>query len=138
MTDIEAIAASFHHACMTGAGWEACRSHCTPDATFEHEGETFAGVSALEAYAAFVQSLYAPVPDFRHEVLAVAVDRAIGQAIVHYRIRGTHTGEGLPVPSTGKSMVSDCVLVLQFEGERIRHVQKVWNDREMMKQVGWI
>jgi predicted ester cyclase len=138
MIDIEAIAASFHHACMTGAGWVACRLHCTPDATFEHEGETFADVRTLEAYAAFVQNLYAPVPDFRHEVLAVAIDRAIGRAIVHYRIRGTHTGEGLPAPPTGKAMASNCVLILHFEGELIHHAQMVWNDREMMKQVGWI
>ena len=138
MTDIEDIAATFHHACMTGAGWDACRQHCTPDATFEHEGETFADARTLEAYVAFVQGLYAAVPDFGHDVLAVAVDRALGRALVHYRIRGTHTGEGLPVPPTGKSMTSQCVLVMHFEGDRIRHVQKVWNDHEMMKQVGWI
>jgi predicted ester cyclase len=136
MTDIEAIAASFHHACMTGAGWEACRQHCTPDATFEHEGETFADVRTLEAYAAFVQCLYAAVPDFGHDVLAVAVDHALGRALVHYRIRGTRAGGGPAVPPTGKAMASDCVLILHFEGERIHHAQKVWNDRQMMKQVG--
>ena len=28
--------------------------------------------------------------------------------------------------------------ILHFEGEQIRHVQKVWNDHVMMKQVGWV
>jgi len=138
MTDIETIAKSFHHACTSGQGWQACQEYCTPDATFEHEGTMFADIQSVEGYAAFIQSVFTPVPDFRHEVLAVAVDRALERVLVHYRISGTHTGEGLPVPPTGKSMVSESVLVLHFEGERIRHVQKVWNDHEMMKQVGWV
>jgi predicted ester cyclase len=138
MTDIATIAKDFHQACTSGQGWHACQPYCTPDATFEHEGTMFADIQSVEGYAAFIQSVFTPVPDFRHEVLAVAVDRALERVLVHYRISGTHTGEGLPVPPTGKSMVSDCVLVLHFEGERIRHVQKVWNDHEMMKQVGWV
>ena len=58
----------------------------------------------------FLQNVFTPAPGFRHEVLAVAVDRALDRALVHCRIRGTPTGEGLPVPPTGRSMVSDCVL----------------------------
>jgi hypothetical protein len=31
--------------------------------------------------------------------------------------RGTHTGEGGPVPPTGKEVEADYVYVMQFEGE---------------------
>ncbi len=138
MPNIETIATSFHQACTSGAGWEACRAYCTPDATFEHEGEMFADIHTLEAYATFLQNVLAPVPDFRHEVLSVGVDQGLQRVLVHYLIRGTHTGEGLPVPPTGKSMESHCVFILHFEGDRIRHATKVWNDYEVRKQLGWV
>ena len=41
---------------------------------------------------------------------------------------GTHTGEGGPVPPTGKSVAADYVYVMQFDGDRIRHMTKIWND----------
>ncbi len=138
MNTIESIATDFHHACMTGKGWPACQPYCTPDATFTHEGELFADIHTLEAYAAFLASAFTPVPDFRHEVLSVGVDQRQQRVLIHYLIRGTHTGEGFPVPPTGKSMESRCVLILHFQNERIRHAAKVWNDHEMMKQVGWV
>jgi len=138
MTTIETTATSFHHACMTGKGWQECQQYCSPDATFTHEGEMFADIHSLEAYAAFLENAFTPVPDFRHEVLSVGVDERQQRVLVHYLIRGTHTGEGLPVPPTGKSMETHCVLILYFENERIRHATKVWNDHEMMKQVGWV
>ena len=138
MTTIETTATSFHHACMTGKGWQECQQYCSPDATFTHEGEMFADIHSLEAYAAFLENVFTPVPDFRHEVLSVGVDERQQRVLVHYLIRGTHTGEGLPVPPTGKSMETHCVLILYFENERIRHATKVWNDHAMMKQVGWV
>ena len=51
--------------------------------------------------------------------------------------RGTHTGEGGPVPPTGKAVDTDYVYVMDFDGDRIRHVTKIWNDTQAMRQVGW-
>ncbi len=51
--------------------------------------------------------------------------------------RGTHTGEGGPVPPTGKSMEADYVYVMEFDGDKIRHMTKIWNDGISMKQLGW-
>ena len=138
MNTIESVATSFHHACMTGKGWQECQQYCNGDATFTHEGELFADIHTLEAYAAFVENVFKPIPDFRHEVLSVGIDERQQRVLIHYLIRGTHTGEGLAVPPTGKSMESYCVLILYFENERIRHAAKVWNDHEMMKQAGWV
>ena len=138
MTTIETIATDFHQACMTGKGWGECQQYCTPDASVTHEGEMFADIHTLQAYAAFLESVATPVPDFRHEVVSVGVDQRQQRVLIHYLIRGTHTGEGLPVPPTGKSMESSCVLVLHFDGERIQHAAKVWNDHEVMKQLGWV
>ena len=97
-----------------------------------------ADTHTLEAYATFIQGAFTPVPDFRHEVLAVGVDQKQQRVLVHYLIRVTHKGEGFPVPPTGKCMESNCVLILHFENERIRHATKVWNDHDVSRQVGWL
>ena len=138
MHPIESIATSFHDACMTGKGWQECQQYCTTDATFTHEGTMFADVETLAAYADFLARIATPVPDFRHEVLSVGVDERQRRVLIHYLIRGTHTGEGLPFPPTGKSMESRCMLVMYFNNDRIDHAEKVWNDHAMMQQVGWV
>lgn len=50
---------------------------------------------------------------------------------------GTHTGEGGPLPPTGQSARADYVYVMEFEGERIRHMTKIWNSGVTLKQLGW-
>lgn len=40
---------------------------------------------------------------------------------------GTHTGQGGPCPPTGKSLNSDYVYVMEFEGDKLRHMTKIWN-----------
>ena len=51
--------------------------------------------------------------------------------------RGTHTGEGGPVPPTGKSAEADYVYVMDFGGDRIRHMTKIWNDGVTLRQLDW-
>jgi predicted ester cyclase len=50
---------------------------------------------------------------------------------------GTHSGEGGPVPPTGKSASADYVYVMDFEGDRICHMTKIWNAGITLKQLGW-
>jgi len=50
--------------------------------------------------------------------------------------KGTHTGEGGPVPQTGKSVAADYVNAMEFDGDRIRHMTKIWSDRYSFKQAG--
>src|SRR5258707_12778309 len=47
------------------------------------------------------------------------------------------TGEGGPVPPTGKSAEADYVYVMDFDGDKIRHMTKIWNDGLTMRQLGW-
>ena len=51
---------------------------------------------------------------------------------------GTHTGAGGPVPPTGKQVEADYVYVMAFDGDRIRHMTKIWNDAVSLKQLGWM
>lgn len=51
--------------------------------------------------------------------------------------RGTHTGHGGPVPPTGKKVASDYVYVMQFDGDKIRHMTKIWHSSLAVKALGW-
>jgi predicted ester cyclase len=51
--------------------------------------------------------------------------------------KGTHSGEGGPVPASGKQVETDYVYVMEFDGDRIRHMTKIWNDGYAMRQLGW-
>ena len=50
---------------------------------------------------------------------------------------GTHTGPGGPVPPTGRSTSTDYVYVMQFEGDKIVHMTKIWHAGLAMKELGW-
>ena len=59
------------------------------------------------------------------------------QAAAYGVFRGTHTAQGGPVPPTGETVEADYVYVMQFDGDKIRHMTKIWNDAFSMKQLGW-
>jgi len=84
-----------------------------------------------------MKHLFTPVPNGGYELRAFAVDEARNHVVAYGVFRGTHTGDGGPVPPTGKSVESDYVYVMEFDGDRIRHMTKIWNDGFALKQAGW-
>ena len=61
------------------------------------------------------------------------VEADLGAAEFH----GTQTGEGGPVPPTGKAVVSDYAYVMQFDAGKIKHMTKIWNDVQALRGLGW-
>ena len=51
---------------------------------------------------------------------------------------GTHTGPGGPCEPTGKKTSSDYVYVMQFTGDKISHMTKIWHAGLAMKELGWV
>jgi predicted ester cyclase len=84
-----------------------------------------------------MRGLLTPVPDGHYEVRSFGVDEARNNVAAYGVFRGTHTGEGGPVPPTGKTVEADYVYVMDFDGDRIRHMTKIWNDGISLKQLGW-
>ena len=41
------------------------------------------------------------------------------------------------MPPTGKKVEADYVYVMDFNGDRIGHLTKVWNDGISLTQLGW-
>ncbi len=138
MSSIKEKAEQFVDACDSGKGWETCRQYCHPQATFSAQADALGGVDTLEAYTEWAKGLLTPIPDGSCEVRSFAVDEDRNNVAAYGVFRGTHTGEGGPVPPTGKRVESDYVYIMEFEGDRIRHMTKVWNDVVSLKQLGWM
>jgi predicted ester cyclase len=138
MSTIKSIALKFFEACETGQGWAVCKAGCTPDATFSAQAEPLADVTTLEQYTEWMKGLLGFIPDGRYELKSFATDDE-RQCVCAYAVfSGTHTGEGGPCPPTGKHVASDYVYVMFFDGERIRHMTKIWHAGWAMKELGWI
>jgi predicted ester cyclase len=50
----------------------------------------------------------------------------------------THTGQGGPLPPTGKRVSTDYVYVMEFDGDKIKHMTKIWHAGWAMKELGWV
>lgn len=96
-----------------------------------------AGVDTVQAYTDWMKGLLTPVPDGRYELKSFAVDEGRRNVAAYGVFRGTHTGEGGPVPPTGKAVEADYVYVMQFDGDKIGHMTKIWNDAVSLKQLRW-
>ncbi|MDX2206846.1 MAG: ester cyclase [Gemmatimonadales bacterium] len=138
MSSIRESAAQFFDACETGKGWEVCQQYCHPEATFSAQADALAGIDTLAAYTDWMKGVLTPVPDARYEMRAFAVDEDRNSVVGFAIFRGTHTGEGGPVPPTGKQAEADYVYIMQFDGDRIGHMTKVWNDVVSLRQFGWM
>lgn len=130
-------AKAFFEACETGAGWEGCKSWCHAGASFSCQADALAETTTLAAYAEWMKGLLTPVPDGRYKLTAFAADWARQTVVATAEFHGTHSGEGGPVAPTGKSVVSDYAYVMHFEGEKISHMTKIWNDQHALRQLGW-
>ena len=137
MTSIRDTAELFFDACESGKGWEGCEQYCRPGATFAAQVDALDGVETLEAYTEWMKGLLTQLPDGNAEVRSFAVDEARNNVAAFGVFRGTHTGEGGPVPPTGKSATADYVYVMDFDGDKIRHMTKIWNDGITLRQLGW-
>lgn len=134
---ITEIAEAFFDACEAGKGWDACKTWSQPDASFSCQADALASVTTVEGYVEWVKGLLGPLPDMRPEVKAFATDAQRNSVAVFSVVHGTQTGAGGPVPPTGNTLAADYVYVMDFEGEKIRHMTKIWNDGHTMKQLGW-
>jgi predicted ester cyclase len=137
MASITSVAEAFFEACETGKGWEGCKAYCTPDATFAAQAEPLLDVRTLEQYTEWMKGILTILPDGRYELKSFATDEARKNVAAYAVFHGTHTGQGGPVPPTGKKVEADYVYVMQFDGDRIRHMTKIWNDAISMTQLGW-
>ena len=137
MSNILGTARLFFEACETGKGWDVCNAFCTSDATFSSQTTALSEISTLEGYCEWMKGLLTPIPDGHYELKFFAADEADKSVAAFAVFHGTQTGEGGPVPPTGKSIAADYVYHIEFDGEQIKHMTKIWNDTISLQQLGW-
>lgn len=138
MASISAVAKDFFAACDTGKGWEGCRTHCTPDATFTAQAEPLSDLKTLAQYADWMKGFMTIAPNGSYEVKSFATDSDRNNVAAYGVFTGTHTGSGGPCPPTGKTTRTDYVYVMQFNGDKISHMTKIWHSGLAMKELGWV
>ena len=136
MASITETAKAFFDACETGKGWEACKAYCSPDATFAAQAEPLADVTTLEQYTDWMRGLMTVLTNASYEVKSFATDTERSNVCTYAVFSGTHLAGG-PVPPTGKSTKSDYVYVMQFSGDKIVHMTKIWHSGLALKELGW-
>jgi predicted ester cyclase len=134
---ITAVAEQFFAACETGKGWDVCSAYCKPGATFSAQAEPLLGVKTLAEYTDWMKAMMTILPDAHYEVESFATDSVRNNVAAYGIFHATHTGEGGPVPPTGKQVHTDYVYVMQFEGDKIVHMTKIWNAGLALKELGW-
>ncbi|HWE86509.1 MAG TPA: nuclear transport factor 2 family protein [Terracidiphilus sp.] len=130
-------AMAFFQACEAGKGWEVCSAYCASDATFSAQAEPLLELLTLAQYTDWMKAITSIMPDGRYDLKAFATDAERNSVAAFGTFHATHTGEGGPVPPTGRSTSTDYVYVMQFEGDKIVHMTKIWNAGYAMRELGW-
>jgi predicted ester cyclase len=138
MTSITEIAEKFFVACEAGEGWEGCKGYCTSNATFSAQAEPLMDVRTLHQYCDWMKGLLRFLPDGRYQLHSFATDEKRRNVSAYAVFRGTHTGQGGPCQPTGRSIETDYVYVMQFEGDKIGHMAKIWHSGLALRQLGWV
>ena len=127
----------FFEACESGKGGEVCKAWCHDGATFSCQAGALGEVTTVAGYADWMKGILGPLPDGRYELKAFSADEERTTVTAAAVFHGTHTGEGGPIPPTGKAAATDYVYVWDFEGGKIRHMTKIWNDLPALQDLGW-
>ncbi|GAB6260101.1 nuclear transport factor 2 family protein [Photobacterium sp. CCB-ST2H9] len=138
MSGLAEQALQFFDACETGKGWEVCKTYCHSDATFSAQAAALADIRTIQGYTEWTKGLFGPIPDGHYELRFFAEDSERACVAAYAVYHGTNTGPGGPVDPTGKTVAADYVYVMQFEGNLIRHMTKIWNDGFSLQQLGWV
>jgi predicted ester cyclase len=136
-TDITKTAYDFFDACETGQGWAACKAFCHDEATFSAQADAMADITTLQDYVEWMKNLLVPLPDAHYELKSFSTDADRNMVVACAVLTATHTAEGGPVPPTNRQVAADYAYCIQFEGVRIAHMTKIWNDHIALRDLGW-
>ena len=137
MSTMQESAMLFFDACETGKGWEGCKVYCQADATFSAQTGALADIKTLEEYCDWMQGFFTPVPDAHYELNFFGADESRSTVTAVAVVHGTQTGPGGPVPATGNTVAADYAYCMEFDGGKIKHMTKIWNDTISLQQLGW-
>ncbi|GAB13123.1 hypothetical protein ARGLB_036_00190 [Arthrobacter globiformis NBRC 12137] len=93
--------------------------------------------SGTEDYASLrktIEAMHTAFPDSSTEILEIVEDGT--KVAVHWQTTGTHTGEFMDVPATGRSIAVTGASFLRFDGDKLAEEWVVWDPRELLSALG--
>lgn len=132
-------ARKFFAACEAPEGWAGCAPYVAEGATFRAQSEPIADMDSIEAYAEWMKGFgTVTAAGATYTLHASAWDEENRTAIFFATYHATHTGEGGPVPPTGKSTNSDYVYAVTMnEDDKVSSMVKTWNAPWALRELGW-
>ena len=133
------VATRFFEACGKPLGWEGCREYVAEGAPFTAQSEPIAEIETVEAYCEWLKAFgTVTVPGATYELHTSSYDEATRTAVFFATYHATHTGEGGPVPPTGKQTHSHYVYVVKMgDDEKVVAMTKIWNAPWALNELGW-
>jgi steroid delta-isomerase-like uncharacterized protein len=93
--------------------------------------------SGSEDYASLrktIEAMHTAFPDSSTEILEIVEDGT--KVAVHWQTTGTHTGEFMDVPATGRNIAVTGASFLRFDGDKLAEEWVVWDPRELLSALG--
>lgn len=134
---ITETAKAFFDACESGKGWEGCGAYCDAGASFSAQADPLVDVHTVEGYAEWMKGLLVVIPDGSYVVKSFATGHERSTVCAYGVFSGTHAGPGGPIEPTGKHASADYVYAMEFEDGKIRHMTKIWNSGQTIRELGW-
>lgn len=93
--------------------------------------------SGSEDYASLrktIEAMHTAFPDSSTEILDIVEDG--NKVAVHWKTTGTHQGEFMDVPATGRSVSVTGASFLRFENDKLAEEWVIWDPRELLSALG--
>ncbi|MEM9531063.1 MAG: hypothetical protein AAGA23_09090 [Pseudomonadota bacterium] len=133
------VATRFFHQCEGLKGREGCAELVAEGATFEAQSEPIADIKLALDYCDWMQGVgQGPLNGCSYRILNSSFDESTSTALFFGEFTGTHSGEGGPVPATGKTTVSHYVYAVTVNDDNlVSHLVKIWNAPWSLAELGW-
>ena len=133
-------ARKFFVACDTPAGWEGCKEYVAEGAELSAKSEPIADIKTVQAYCDWMHGFgTVTAPGATYDLHTSAYDEDKRTATYIATFHATHSGEGGPVPPTGKETHTHYVYFLTMnDDDKVEKMVKVWNAPWAMTELGWM
>ncbi len=129
MTEAQSVARQFLEAQDRMRGGPD-RDLCTVDYTADINGNHF----DFDGHREFATAFYGAFPDLHHVVDRVDVAEAAER--VRFRLVGTHQGEFMGIPATGKTLDISVDAIMTIEDGKVESLTGSFDQGDMMRQLG--
>ena len=133
-------ATAFFHACEGLEGWDGCREYVADGAKFMAQCEPLVELTTVEQYCDWMAGVgKGPLAGCGYKLHSSSYDDSTNTALFFATFTATHSGEGGPVPATGKETNSHYVYALKMnEDGLIYDMTKIWNAPWALRELGWM